>query len=58
VVFFARGRRRVCIPVPLRAHTFNVRTRLNVALGYALGARAHAGERTPKPVIKRIRLVP
>lgn len=58
VVFTAPGRTRVCIPVPFRAHTFNVRTRLNVALGYAVGARARRGERKPPPVIRRIRLVP
>ncbi len=58
VVFTAAGRRRVCIPVPFRAHTFNLRTRLNVALGYVVGARPKAGERKPPPVIRRIRLVP
>jgi hypothetical protein len=58
VVFTAPGRRRVCIPVPFRAHTFNVRTRLNVALGYVVGATPKPGERKPKPVIRRIKLVP
>jgi hypothetical protein len=58
VVFFAPGRRRICIPVPFRAHTFNLRTRLNVALGYVVGARPKARERKPPPVIRRIRLVP
>jgi hypothetical protein len=58
VVFTAAGKRRVCIRVPFRAHTFNVRTRLNVALGYVVGARARRGERKPPPVIRRIKLVP
>jgi hypothetical protein len=58
VVFRAAGKRRVCIAVPFRAHTFNVRTRLNVALGYAVGAEPRRGERKPRPVIRRIRLVP
>ncbi len=58
VVLTAPGRRRVCIPVPFRAHTFNLRTRLNVALGYVVGARPKAGERKPPPLIRRIRLVP
>ena len=58
VVFTAAGRQRVCIPVPFRAHTFNLRTRLNVALGYVVGARPTRGERKPPPVIRRIRLVP
>jgi hypothetical protein len=58
VVFRAPGKRRVCIAVPFRAHTFNVRTRLNVALGYAVGAEPRRGERKPRPVIRRIRLVP
>ena len=58
VVFTAPGRQRVCIPVPFRAHTFNLRTRLNVALGYVVGATPRRGERKPKPVIRRINLVP
>ena len=58
VVFTAPGRTRVCIPVPFRAHTFNVRTRLNVALGYVVGATPKRGERKPPPVIRRIKLVP
>jgi hypothetical protein len=58
VVFTAAGKRRVCIRVPFRAHTFNVRTRLNVALGYVVGAKARRGERKPAPVIRRIKLVP
>ena len=58
VVFTAAGKRRVCIRVPFRAHTFNVRTRLNVALGYVVGAKARRGERKPPPVIRRIKLVP
>lgn len=58
VVFTAPGRQRVCIPVPFRAHTFNLRTRLNVALGYVVGATPRRGERKPAPVIRRINLVP
>jgi hypothetical protein len=58
VVFTVPGRRRPCIRVPFRAHTFNVRTRLNVALGYALGATPRRGERKPPPVIRRVNLVP
>ena len=58
VVFFAPGRQQPCIPVPFRAHTFNVRTPLNVALGYTAGARRQVGGRKPRPVIKPISLVP
>src|SRR5262249_9131471 len=58
VVFPAPGRRQPCIPVPFRAHTFNVRTPLKVALGYTAGARPQRTGRKPKPVIKRISLVP
>jgi hypothetical protein len=58
VVFTAPGRRQPCIPVPFRAHTFNVRTPLRVALGYTAGARPQRTGRKPRPVIRRIRLVP
>ena len=58
VVFSRAGSRRVCIPVPFRAHTFDLRTRLNVALGYAVGATPRRGEVKPPPVIRRINLVP
>jgi hypothetical protein len=58
VVFFAPGRQQPCIPVPFRAHTFNVRTPLNVALGYTAGARPQRTGRKPKPVIRPISLVP
>ena len=58
VVFFAPGRQQPCIPVPFRAHTFNVRTPLNVALGYTAGARPQRTGRKPKPVIRPIKLVP
>lgn len=58
VVFFAPGRRQVCIAVPFRARTFNVRTPLRVALGYTAGARRQSGGRKPAPVIRPIRLVP
>jgi hypothetical protein len=58
VVFFVPGRQQPCIPVPFRAHTFNVRTPLNVALGYTAGARRQVGGRKPRPVVKPISLVP
>jgi DNA-binding beta-propeller fold protein YncE len=58
VVFRAPGRRQPCITVPFRAHTFNVRTPLRVALGYTAGARPQRTGRKPRPVIKPIRLVP
>ena len=58
VVFLGSGRKQVCIKVPFRAHTFNVRTPVRVALGYALGARRVPGERKPAPKIRPIRLVP
>jgi hypothetical protein len=57
-IFFAPGRRQPCIPVPFRAHTFNVRTPLNVSLGYTAGARRQVGGRKPRPVIKPISLAP
>jgi len=58
VVFTSAGRKRVCIPVPFRAHTFDLRTRLSVALGYAVGATPRRGEKKPAPIIRRINLVP
>ncbi|MEW6582462.1 MAG: hypothetical protein AB1416_06855 [Actinomycetota bacterium] len=59
VLFLVPGRRVVCIMVPLRAHTFNVRTPLRFALGYRLGtAPPRPGARRPRPVIRPIRLVP
>jgi hypothetical protein len=58
VVFAAAGRTSTCIPVPARARTFDVRTPLRFAVGYALGARARSGERPPRPVIRPITLVP
>jgi len=58
VVFTGPGKRRICTKVPLRAHTFNLRTRLNVALGYVVGATPRRGERKPPPVIRRVDLVP
>lgn len=55
----APARRVVCIRVPLRAHTFDVRTPLRFALGYRLGTKPRRrGERLPTPAIKRIRLIP
>ena len=41
-----------------RPHLQRADARSNVALGYAVGARARRGERKPPPVIRRIRLVP
>jgi hypothetical protein len=59
VVFFRPGQRIVCIMVPRRAQTFNVRTPLRFALGYRLGtARPRPGTPAPRPVIRTIRLVP
>ena len=58
VVFRGPGSKVTCIPVPARAKTFNVRTPLRFAVGYALGARARRGARAPAPVIRPIRLVP
>jgi sugar lactone lactonase YvrE len=58
VVFRAAERRDVCITVPRRAHTFDVRTPLRVALGVASGATPRKGEKKPKPVIRPIRLTP
>lgn len=63
VFFRAPGRRVICIPVPRRARTFNVRTPLSFALGYRLGTipqleRPARGPARTKPVITPIRLVP
>jgi hypothetical protein len=58
VVFAAAGRKETCIRVPARAKTFDVRTPLRFAVGYALGARARRGERATPPAIRPIRLVP
>jgi hypothetical protein len=58
VVFAAAGRKGTCIAVPARARTFNVRTPLRFAVGYALGARGRPGERPTRPVIRPITLVP
>jgi hypothetical protein len=60
VTFRRPGRRIVCIPVPLRARTFNARAQ-RVAVGVALGAVDRVGERRqprPPPVIRPIDLVP
>lgn len=58
VVFRQPGARSVCIPVPARAKTFNVRTKLGLALGYSKGATPRRGARPNRPTIKPIRLVP
>ena len=54
VVFRAAGKRVACIPVPLRAHTFDARTRLRIAVGVAL----NSVEGPPRPVTRPIGLVP
>jgi hypothetical protein len=58
VVFRAKGRKVVCIKVPARAKTFDVRTPLRFAVGWKVGARPRAGEPSPKPKIRDIVLVP
>lgn len=58
MVFPAAGRRETCIRVPAHAKTFDVRTPLRFAVGYALGARARRGEPATRPAIRPIRLVP
>jgi hypothetical protein len=58
VVFTAPGRRDTCIRVPARAKTFDVRTPLRFAVGYALGARPRRGEPVTRPAIRPVRLVP
>ncbi len=54
VVFRAAGKRVACIPVPLRAHTFDARTKLRIAVGVAL----NSVEGPPRPVTRPIGLVP
>jgi hypothetical protein len=58
VVFRSKGRKVVCIRVPARAKTFDVRTPLRFAVGWKAGARARVGESSPKPKIRDIVLVP
>lgn len=58
LVFRQPGARKVCIPVPARARTFNVRTKLSFALGYSLGATPRPGAAPTRPTVKPIRLVP
>jgi hypothetical protein len=58
VRFAFPGQRTVCIRVPLRARTFNLRTFLRAALGYKLGPNRRRGEPSPRPTIRPIRLVP
>ncbi|HTI35632.1 MAG TPA: hypothetical protein VL422_18295, partial [Miltoncostaea sp.] len=50
LVFTAPARRTACIRVPAHAKTFDVRTPLRFAVGYALGARRRPGERATRPV--------
>jgi hypothetical protein len=57
VVFRRAGSRQVRIKVPWRAHTFNVRTPLRVALGYTAGAEPQQGGPKPPPRIRRIRRI-
>jgi len=57
VVFTRAGKRVACVPVPLRARTFDARTRLRVAVGVALGAvEGTAAPDAPRPVSRIIRL--
>lgn len=58
VVFRQPGARKVCIPVPARAKTFNVRTKLGLALGYSKGATPRRNAKPNRPTIKPIKLVP
>jgi hypothetical protein len=58
VIYRRPGTKIVCIPVPRRAHTFNIRTPLRFAVGWKLGDRPVRGEPSPRPVIRPIRLVP
>ena len=53
VVRFAKaGSRTVCVRVPLRAHTFNVRTPARIAIAVRAGARPRRGE-PPARVVSR-----
>jgi hypothetical protein len=58
VRFAAPGHKVTCIAVPKRAHTFNVRTPLRFAVGYALGVRATPGQQLSRPVVRSIGLIP
>jgi hypothetical protein len=58
VRFAAPGRTITCIAVPRRARTFDVRTRLSFAVGYALGLGGGRSGRPAAPVIRPIALVP
>jgi len=55
VIFRQPGSVRTCIPVPANAKSFNLRTKLGLALGYSKGA---AAPKPNAPTIKPIRLVP
>ena len=58
VRFFDPGRKVVCIPVPRRARTFNVRTPLRFALGWRLGTTPRTFGPRNRPIIRPIRLAP
>jgi hypothetical protein len=60
VRFRRPGKQVACIPVPFRAHTFNPRTRLRLAVGVVLGAvegRGGPRPRTGPSVVRPIDLV-
>ena len=58
VTFTKAGSRVACILVPKHAKTFDVRTPLRFAVGFAVGSRPRSGTRAQPPVVKPIRLVP
>ncbi|HMM49260.1 MAG TPA: hypothetical protein PKE32_06565 [Miltoncostaeaceae bacterium] len=58
VVFRQPGAQTMCIKVPARAKTFNMRTKLGLALGYSLGATPRPKAKPTRPTIKPIKLVP
>jgi hypothetical protein len=58
VVFQRPGTKIVCIQVPRRARTYNVRTPLRFAIGWKLGSRPTPREPSPAPRVGVIRLVP
>ena len=48
VVFARAGQKVACVPVPLRARTFDARTKLKVAVGVAIGAVEGTGGPAPR----------
>jgi hypothetical protein len=55
VPFRAAGTRVTCVRVPVRAHTFDVRTPARIAIAVRKGAAHRAGEPPAKVVTKRFR---